>query len=125
MLLRVRFQTRCFICNFTDFVTRFPFTTRSVLVSGVQRAPRAHLGPMVAVVPTSVRSALVQLTEKALFAPKTYCLKPSYVHDDTETLLSSRYSKMDDNITSLTTSHLVFKTETFPASLFTCALTLF
>lgn len=87
--------------------------------------PRPHRGPTVAVVPASVRSALVRLTEKALFAQKTYYLKPSYVHDDTETLLSPWYVKMDDNITSLTTSHLAFKTETFPTSLFTCALTLF
>lgn len=118
MLLRVRFQTDRFVCNFTDFVTRFP----GLLADLYKRAeckgpPRARLGPTVAVVPASVRSALVRLTEEALFARKTYHLEPSYVRDDTETLLSLRYSKMDGNITSLTTSRLVFKTSLFARAL--------
>lgn len=77
----------------------FLFLTRSVKKSIAQRMMGMH-GLMGSVVPTSLSSAFLQLKNYTFLPQKAHFLKPPPVYDII-ILLSSKYCKMDDNITSL------------------------
>lgn len=90
----VTYKSRRSILNFTNFVTLLSLSTCSIghfcsttrfVASGAQRM-MASPGAIVNVFPIFHRCALLQLKKNALFVQKTYCLTPSYVHEDTETL---------------------------------------
>lgn len=67
--------------------------------SRAQRRMGMH-GLIVYTVPTSPLSALVLLKRLHVCAQRTYRLKPSYIHDNMETLLSPRHHDIDYTVMS-------------------------